>query len=270
MPARCGNKRGKLRKCRQSPAVILKPAHATGKTKRMRASAIQRRSDDIETFHWHIRPAFNRFIGTVYTDGSSLGWGQPYKARTGWAFVVLDDAGRVVAAASGRPPSWIRSSNSIEAWAFYMAILHSAPGCSYRIDCMSCVRTFQQGKKNNVPLDDSPNAMLWKLIFDEINDERKTIDVVWMPSHTTETHIGKAKLGNGKILTSADREGNAMADAMAKREAMKHPVPRHMCIQEQAVVRIVRTRETQAVFLRSAAQIEAVHHTSGRRQVSQN
>ena len=249
----------KFKTRRQSTAVILKPAHTTGKV-------IQRRSEDIETFDWHICPAFNRFTGTVYTDGSSLGWGQPYKARTGWAFVVLDDAGRVVAAASGRPPPWIRSSSSIEAWAFYMAILHAAPGCSYRIDSKICVRTFHNGE-NNVTSHDKPNAMLWKWIFNAINEERKTMGVVWMPAHTGKTQIGKAKLGNGELLKPIDQRGNAMADAMAKLAAKEHRAPEHICTQEEEVEHVFRTIESPAVLLRSAAQIEAIRHIGRRPKI---
>ena len=229
----------------------------------MKASVIQRRGDDNETFNWHIRPAFNRFTGTVYTDGSSLGWGKLHKARTGWAFVVLDDAGRVAAAASGRPPPWIRSSHAIEAWAFYMAILNVPPGCSYRIDSKTCVLTFHRGE-NNVPTRDRLNALVWKFIFDAINDEKQTMDVVWMPSHTKEAQIGKAKLGNGELLTSANRRGNAMADALAKRAAKEHQALKHICTQEQEPEHAVRTVITPAILLRSSAQVEAVRYTRRR------
>ena len=248
----------KLRRCRKSPAVILKPARTIGKTKCMSASVIQQRSDDIrslsapEMFRWHIRPAFDRFTGNVYTDGSSFGCGKPYDAMTGWAFVVLDDAGRVVAAASGKPPPWIRSSNAIEAWAFYMAIMLAAPGCSYRIDSMACVRTFHRGE-NNVRTCDSPDALLWKSIFHAIGDKKQAMDVVWMPAHTEESQIGKAKLGNGELITSADRKGNAMADAMAKDAAKEHRVPKHICTQEQELQQTLS--KIPAVLMRSYALI---------------
>jgi hypothetical protein len=228
----------------------------------MSASVIQQRSDDIhslstpETFRWHIRPAFDRFTGNVYTGGSSFGCGKPYDAMTGWAFVVLDDAGRVVAAASGKPPPRIRSSNAIEAWAFYMAITLAAPGCSYRIDSMACVRTFHRGE-NNVRTRDSPDALLWKSIFNAINDKKQAMDVVWMPAHTKEAQIGKAKLGNGELITSADRKGNAMADAMAKHAAKEHRFLKHICTQEQELQHTLS--KIPAVLLRSYALIEAIH-----------
>ena len=153
--------------------------------------------------------------------------------------------------------SWIRSSVAIEAWAFYMAIMHATPGCSYRIDNKMCVETFHRGE-DNIPTRDRPVAWLWKLIFGAINDEKEAMDVAWMPAHTKQAQIANVKLGNGEILTAANRRGNATADALAKIAANKHGNVKDIYSQGQEFERAVRTVTIPAIMLRSAAQINAV------------
>ena len=251
----------KIRKQERSPKNFAR--RITSNKESTGVSVIQRGGDDIhfhsvqETFHWHISPASIRFTGTVYTDGSSLGWGQARSAKPGWAFVVFDNANRVVAAASGKPPSWIRSNVAIEAWALYMAIMHATPGCSYRIDNKTCVQTFHRGE-DNIPTRDKSVAWLWKLIFGAINGEKEAMDVAWIPAHTKQAHIANVKLSNGEILTAANRRGNAMADALAKIAANKHGNVKDICSQGQELERAVRTVTIPAIRLRSAAQIDAV------------
>ena len=57
-----------------------------------------------ESFRWVVEPPGGIIEGTAYSDGSLLD-GPIYElARCGWAFVVLDDYGKIVAAAYGVPP----------------------------------------------------------------------------------------------------------------------------------------------------------------------
>ena len=212
----------------------------------------------LETFRWHVRPESDRCAGTVYTDGSLLCPG-----HCGWAFVVLDGSGRVVAAASGTPPQWVRTSTAVEEWAFYMAVIHAMPGCVYRIDCETCIQRLHRGEALLATVD-RPTAMLWKYIFDAIDKCNRRIHVVWMPAQTRKSEIGKVRLGNGKLLTAADRRGDAIADAMAKRAATTPIFPKRICMQDQDFKSVIRNITTPAVLLRSRAQIRAVRHSIGR------
>jgi len=59
------------------------------------------------TFAWLVAPANGFFRGRVYSDGSRLDGPTPLLARNGWAFVVLNEADEIIAAASGIPPDWV-------------------------------------------------------------------------------------------------------------------------------------------------------------------
>ena len=206
---------------------------STKQKKVTRAFISQRRNPDIplplavETFHWHIRPKSDRFMGTVYSDGSLLDAEHPDTARAGWAFVVFSDSGRMSAAASGVPPPWIRTSSSAEIWAFYMAIVHAMPGCCYRIDSKTCVQRFQRGE-HFYTAGCGTEAQLWKAIFKATRNEIDTMDVSWIPAHTTPSQIGRVRLGDGRLLSPLEMWGNAMADKMAKQAVEEHRVPEHI------------------------------------------
>lgn len=220
------------------------------------------------TFRWHIRPVTGRFAGTVYTDGSIFDRKLCSKQKkSGWAFVVLDGFGQVVAAASGKPPRCIRTSTAIEAWAFYMAVLHATPGCSYRMDCQNCVRIFHRGKEF-LAAHKRPTEMLWERIFDAIVEGKQTTEVTWMPAHTKRWEIGKARLGNGEFLTATDRRGNAMADALAKIAAKSSlRFPKHIRPQDLVFKGEIRVITAPTVLLRSRAQIEAARRNIGRAEM---
>ena len=46
----------------------------------------------------------------------------------------------------------------------------------------------------------------------------------WMPAHTWPKEVGVRKIGNGQLLTFADRRGNDEADTAAKQAAARHAV----------------------------------------------
>ena len=61
-----------------------------------------------ETFHWVVRPPDGILPpGDVYVDGSALDGPYRQLIRCGWAFVMTDRNGRLIAAARGVPPPWI-------------------------------------------------------------------------------------------------------------------------------------------------------------------
>ena len=62
--------------------------------------------------------------GQVYLDGSARDGPTPELVRLGWAFAVLGNNGRIIAAAYGVPPPWIVDIGGAQALALYQAFLN--------------------------------------------------------------------------------------------------------------------------------------------------
>ena len=56
---------------------------------------------------WRVQPDSLPVKGTIYSDGSARDGPIKELVRCGWSFAVVDDDGRVIAAAYGLPPPWI-------------------------------------------------------------------------------------------------------------------------------------------------------------------
>ena len=54
-----------------------------------------------------------------------------------------------------------------------------------------------------------------------------------MPSHTTDSSVGVAELGDGAKLTMLDRRSNDQADVLAKKAALTHRVPERIRVRLQ-------------------------------------
>ena len=92
------------------------------------------------TFHWIKAPPSELIKGTVYPDGSWLDGPGPL-ARGGWAFVVVDRIGEVLAIARGLPPNWVTDIPGCEAWAVMQAAALAEPGkVNFKSDCQPCVK----------------------------------------------------------------------------------------------------------------------------------
>ncbi len=70
-----------------------------------------------------------------------------------------------------------------------------------------------------------PLARVWRMMLNLFDDESNARDVVWMPAHIAEHNVGRRVIGNGNLLTAADRHGNAVADELAKRGATQWRAP---------------------------------------------
>ena len=55
------------------------------------------------TFTWQLKPQGGTYQGTIYIDGSRLDGPDDLLARNGWAFVVINEDGEMIAAAYGVP-----------------------------------------------------------------------------------------------------------------------------------------------------------------------
>ena len=99
------------------------------------------------------------FPASFYIDGSMLD--AEWKlagccARRGWAFVVLDELGRKVAAARGRPPAWTGGIHGAELWGLLMAAVSALPTSAFRMDCMAA----QVGTQRDRAWATEPDRML--------------------------------------------------------------------------------------------------------------
>jgi len=178
------------------------------------------------SFRWIVQPADGLLSAKwrVYTDGSLLDGPQAELRRPGWAFVALDDDGAVRAVARGVPPPWISTIFGAEAWAVLQALLVAPEVGTLRIDCKAVVDLLQAGPSKAVTAS-RVTASVWASIFTSL-DELPPRDLSWMPAHTAAADIERRRIGNGSLLTAADRRGNDLADHHAKAAVEEHRVPR--------------------------------------------
>ena len=122
------------------------------------------------TFYWRLRPKGGLLSGTIYTDGSRLDGPTDLIARCGWAFVVVDAVGVVIASARGVTPEWVTDIGGAEAWAILQALPFTIPGpANFRIDCQPCVAMLHSGVKKATSAK-SKYARIFNLIFPLIDD----------------------------------------------------------------------------------------------------
>ena len=182
-----------------------------------------------DTMSWTIYPEDGVLQSgwIVYLDGSFRDGPSEIIGRTGFSFIAYDGEWRVRAAACGVPPPWIKSIHGAELWALFAAARLALPGVAFRTDRKAVLDIFQAGRKeataSSVEL-----AHLWAAVFDafdDYEDPSASVDLAWMPAHTTAADVGVARLSNGEFLTARDRAANDAADHLAKRGAQTHRVP---------------------------------------------
>ncbi len=122
----------------------------------------------------------------------------------------------VVAAARGRPPSWITDIYGAELWATQQVISNVLPGTSRLItDCDSVRDGYHRGRKWAT----APGrlyARVWNVIYTATDSEETMMPIIWMPAHTAEWEVGMVTKSNGAVMTKQDRDNNALADTSAK------------------------------------------------------
>ncbi len=173
------------------------------------------------TFDWIVEPVTLDAIpyGRVYADGSRLYSEQRYcnlLARHGWAFVVVDQDGKVVAGASGTVPWWINGIYGAELWALLQAASFASLGSPLHVDC----NAVRMGVHNGLSWARSPSRKLARAWIPLANIlEGGTDSVAWLPAHCDKSAVGVRELSNGRKLDGVDLSSNALVDTWAKREA---------------------------------------------------
>ena len=172
-------------------------------------------SDD--TFQWELEPATDLGLGcSFFVDGSLLFAEHRFFgmcARRGWAFVVLDQARRLVAAAKGRPPSWADGIHGTELWGFLQAASCASPSDKFSVDCLA----VQLGAQRGLAWATAPQRRLaraWAPLAHALGDEADRVR--WMPAHCSSAAAGSHFCSDGSTLLGTDIIANDYADEMAK------------------------------------------------------
>jgi len=188
------------------------------------------RQDPVGWFSWgQGLPDADLSGATFYIDGSLIDGQGSACCRTGFAIVVVDAAGELIAYAQGAPPGWVRSSPAAEAWALAMALRAVPSPPSVVTDCLGLIDTLARGKRVATAAG-RPLARIWNMIFDALDGEVPQ-DYIhrrfrWMSSHQSMASIGRSCLSDGSLLSATDWRANRLVDALAKLAAMRNRVPK--------------------------------------------
>ena len=176
------------------------------------------------SFIWQLRPQELPIRGRFYTDGSVMDHHVVDGRAIGWAFVVVDDGGKRIAAAYGAAPDWITCISGAEAWALRTAASFASPGSHFFTDSLGCVDTIRRGSKSATAAH-RPLARVWREAFQYFDSDDSASLVTWMPAHVAKCSIGAALRGDGMPLTRTDFASNRAADLLAKRGASTRRLP---------------------------------------------
>ena len=180
-----------------------------------------------ETFEWVVQPASGQIDTpcTLYVDGSMLDANWILAgccARRGWAFAAVDQSGKVIASARGRPPGWMGGINGAELWGLLMAAHSAFPGSSFCVDCQA----VQVGAQRGAVWATAPDRQLaraWGPLASAL--EGSSDSVVWMPAHCTTSAVGVKTLSDGTRLSQIDLQSNELVDGLAKSAAQADRLP---------------------------------------------
>ena len=89
---------------------------------------LDRSDSEYDTFTWYARPSGELPLGArLFTDGSLIDGKVRYGCQSlGWAVLVTNATGDLIASATGVPPRWVDTIQGAELWAVRMALLHVA------------------------------------------------------------------------------------------------------------------------------------------------
>jgi hypothetical protein len=176
-----------------------------------------RNKNRFDTFTWFKHSDDIPLGCVIFTDGSLLDGSLPKGCQSlGWAFVVIDADGELVAAAYGVPPEWVDTIQGAELWAVRVALLCAAFPSRLFTDCMS----VKIGVGQPMEWARSSKRKLGRVFLIVAEQLEGTIDVVqWMPAHTNEDAIGRKQCSDGSVITDTMWRSNQLVDLMAKHAA---------------------------------------------------
>ena len=134
----------------------------------------------------------------------------------GWAFVVVDDEGNLIAAAYGVPPAWVDTIQGAELWAVRVALLCVVYPSKLFTDCSS-VRQGVRQPREWAASSKRRLGRIWLVVADQLEGNNDLVQ--WMPAHTPESAIGSKTCSDGTVVTEVMWLSNQLADLLAKEAA---------------------------------------------------
>jgi len=171
--------------------------------------------DPLQTIFWVHRPACGLLSGLIFTDGSARFPDVPGLRRAGWALVMVDDAGGLIAAAYGPVPMALcpeQTSRDAEDFAYFMASSLCMFPCKFMTDCAGTVAAANRIEASTGP--GCERSHLWQPFWARV--EPSDFESCKTLGHATLQHVD-----NGES-TFWERAGNNLVDDYAKRGAAKH------------------------------------------------
>ena len=110
--------------------------------------------------------------------------------------------GRVVAAAYGATPPWIRDIGGAEGYALVQAAMAAFPGSTFVSGCKVVVDSLQLGRQAAVGAGSS-HARIYALLFAALDDP-PTDHIIWMPAHQVGGNRQARTKSDGSPLTQLD------------------------------------------------------------------
>ena len=185
----------------------------------------RRKKSKVEPIVWHVKPKSMPIKGIIYSDGSARDGPIKELVRCGWAFVVVDEEGQVIAAAYGLPPPWIDDIGGAEVWGLHQAMLVTTPCSPAWVDCLPVLTAVEKGMQvANDPR--NPLARAHALLLPLLEDEGVE-RAGWMPAHLKSADLkhAMATKSDGSLVTKVDVMTNDLADRLAKQTVEAHRVP---------------------------------------------
>ena len=175
------------------------------------------------SFQWHTYCDDIPLGCKVFTDGSFLdGKLQSGCQSLGWAFVVVNSVGDLVAAAFGVPPRWIDTIQGAELLAVQSALACVLFPEKLYTDC----KTVQMGVKRSQGWMCSSKrrfARVWAVVWSQLEGDADFVQ--WMPAHMPESSIGSATCSDGVLMSEEMWCANQIVDQLAKDAAESARLP---------------------------------------------
>lgn len=169
---------------------------------------------------WYTEPPdVTRGDLTWYTDGS-MRHGHVWELRrTGFAIVVVDHSGTLVAFGIGVPPAHVRTAAAAELWALMVTLMINITPPVVVTDCLAILTAAGTGSAQVIAAN-RKIGHIWSRIVAILDDDVASLvatrRLIWMPAHGPISAIGRSIKSNSRAVTAVDWRANRLADALAK------------------------------------------------------
>ena len=174
------------------------------------------------SFRWHVGPPdHTRTDLKWYTDESCCNPTSPEIATTGYAVVVTDRAGNLVAYGSGVPPAWVDDSGKAEVWAIAEVVASTVTLPRIITDYKAALSTANAGTAAATS-SHKVNARAWAVAAHRLDGDITKLASVgaldWMPAHLSHSTARCRVMAYGREVPTVDWRANRLVDALAQRD----------------------------------------------------